>query len=87
VSRGRAWWRRRVAEPRLPDFVTARQLAEALGVSEDWIYQEAAAKRLPSYKLGGHRRFIAAEVEAWLASKAEGERENVGEVHPIRKTA
>jgi excisionase family DNA binding protein len=53
---------RAVMEPLL----SARELAEILGVNLNYVYEQAAAGRLPSYKIGGNRRFRASEVEAWL---------------------
>jgi excisionase family DNA binding protein len=47
--------------------MTARQVAELLGVHENWVYDQAAAGVLPSYKIGGTRRFIREEVLAWIA--------------------
>jgi excisionase family DNA binding protein len=51
-------------------YLTARELAKILGVSEDWVYAQAAAGSLPSYKFGGHRRFKLSEVEAWAAARS-----------------
>ena len=47
-------------------------LALALGVSTDWVYEKAAAGELPSYKFGGHRRFRVSEVEDWACRRASG---------------
>jgi excisionase family DNA binding protein len=47
-------------------------LALVLGVSSDWVYEKAAAGELPSYKLGGHRRFRISEVEGWASQCASG---------------
>lgn len=47
-------------------------LALALGVSTDWVYEKAAAGELPSYKFGGHRRFRVSEVEDWACQRASG---------------
>ena len=46
--------------------MTARQVADVLGVHENWVYDQAARGELPSYKIGGARRFRAHELEAWL---------------------
>jgi excisionase family DNA binding protein len=54
-------------------YLTARELAEILGVSEDWVYGQAAAGYLPSYKFGGHRRFKLSEIKAWAAAHAVAE--------------
>ncbi len=47
--------------------MTTRQVAELLGVHENWVYDQAAAGVLPSYKIGGTRRFLAEELRAWIA--------------------
>lgn len=53
---------RRPLEPLL----SARELADILGVNPNYVYEQAADGRLPSYKIGGNRRFRASEVEEWL---------------------
>jgi excisionase family DNA binding protein len=47
-------------------------LAHALRVSTDWVYERAASGELPSYKFGGHRRFRISEVEEWASGCANG---------------
>jgi excisionase family DNA binding protein len=49
--------------------MTARQVAEFLGLHENWVYDRAASGDLPSYKLGGTRRFRREEIEAWLTAQ------------------
>lgn len=46
--------------------LSARELADILGVNLNYVYEQAADGRLPSYKIGGNRRFRASEVEEWL---------------------
>ena len=41
----------------MESMMTARQVAELLGVHENWVYDRAATGELPSYKIGGTRRF------------------------------
>jgi excisionase family DNA binding protein len=48
--------------------LTAREIADTLGVHENWVYDRAATGELPSYKFGGNRRFRPSEVEAWIAA-------------------
>jgi excisionase family DNA binding protein len=48
--------------------LTAREIADTLGVHENWVYDRAATGELPSYKLGGNRRFRASDVEAWITA-------------------
>lgn len=51
--------------------MTARDVADFLGVHENWVYDHAAAGDLPSYKIGGFRRFRKGELEAWLAGQRQ----------------
>lgn len=55
--------------------------ASILGMSPDWIFQEAAAGRLPSYKIGrarnSPRRFRASELEAFIQGFAQGKMASV----------
>ena len=41
----------------MESMMTVRQVAELLGVHENWVYDQAASGDLPSYKIGGTRRF------------------------------
>jgi excisionase family DNA binding protein len=54
--------------------MTARQVAELLGVHENWVYDQAVGGDLPSYKIGGARRFQPEEVQRWIAEHREAER-------------
>lgn len=65
----------------MESLMTARQVAELLGVHENWVYDQAAGGTLPSYKLGGTRRFDPDELRAWIASHREVEGEQ-----PARRT-
>jgi excisionase family DNA binding protein len=47
--------------------LTAKELAKLLGVHSNYVYNLAASGTLPSYRIGGNRRFRWSEVEAWLA--------------------
>lgn len=55
----------------MESMMTARQVAELLGVHENWVYDRAASGVLPSYKLGGARRFRREEIEAWLGAQRQ----------------
>ncbi len=46
--------------------MTARQVAELLGVHENWVYDQAVSGVLPSYKIGGTRRFLPEELRGWI---------------------
>jgi excisionase family DNA binding protein len=55
-------------------WIGAEEVALVLGVSTDWVYENAVSGELPSYKFGGHRRFRVSEVENWAADRATGKR-------------
>ena len=59
----------------MESMMTARQVAELLGVHENWVYDQAANGALPSYKIGGTRRFDPDELRGWIAEHREAERE------------
>ena len=59
----------------LESMLTARQVAELLGVHENWVYDHAASGDLPSYKIGGTRRFDPEELDAWIEQQRENGRE------------
>lgn len=67
--------------------MTARQVAEVLGVHENWVYDQAVAGGLPSYKIGGARRFDPEELRGWIAEHrgAEPEQPVSGERRPKRR--
>lgn len=57
----------------MESMMTVRQVAELLGVHENWVYDQAAAGELPSYKIGGTRRFDPDELRGWIAQHREPE--------------
>jgi len=59
----------------MESMMTVRQVAELLGVHENWVYDQAASGELPSYKIGGTRRFDPDELRGWIAEHREHERE------------
>ena len=56
-------------EPLLP----ARDVARMLRHHPNWVYARASAGDLPSYRLGGTRRFARDEVIAWLRSQRDSD--------------
>ena len=54
----------------MESMMTVRQVAELLGVHENWVYDQAASGELPSYKIGGTRRFIPRRSSAGSPSTA-----------------
>lgn len=57
--------------------ITAREVAEYLGLRENWVYDHAIAGDIPSYKIGGSRRFRLSEVDEWLRLRRQPTRETV----------
>lgn len=53
--------------------LTAAELAEVLGVSADWIYDQARFHGMPRYKRGNVLRFDADEVKNWMREGTEDE--------------
>ena len=49
--------------------LTARELAELLGLSPSTVLDWFEAGRLPGFKLGRAVRFRESEVEAWLEAR------------------
>jgi excisionase family DNA binding protein len=58
----------------MESMMTVRQVAELLRVHENWVYDQAASGELPSYKIGGTRRFDPGEVRGWIAEQREADR-------------
>src|SRR6266545_6351484 len=57
----------------MESMMTVRQVAELLGVHENWVYDHAASGQLPSYKIGGTRRFAPDELRGWIAEHREAD--------------
>jgi excisionase family DNA binding protein len=67
----------------MESMMTARQVAELLGVHENWVYDQAASGELPSYKIGGTRRFDPDELRGWITEHRE---ESERPAQPERQT-
>lgn len=67
--------------------MTARQVAAMLGVHENWVYDQAAAGFLPSYKIGGTRRFLPDELRGWIAEHRQASRDRGPAKTARRKSA
>lgn len=55
----------------MESMMSARQVAELLGVHENWVYDQAVGGDLPSYKVGGTRRFRRDEIDGWVEEHRE----------------
>ena len=63
--------------------LTARQVADLVGVHANWVYGNAARGALPSYKVGSARRFRAEEVLAWLELQVDAAASPIHEPRPL----
>jgi predicted DNA-binding transcriptional regulator AlpA len=52
--------------------LTAQQVGHLIGRSTKWVLNEAAAERIPSFKVGRAVRFDQDEIQAWLDSNGRG---------------
>jgi excisionase family DNA binding protein len=58
--------------PETERFITAREVATWLNVHPNYVYKLVSAKAIPSYLIGGNRRFSLSDIERWLAGMHEG---------------
>jgi excisionase family DNA binding protein len=49
--------------------ITAKEVAEAIGVHSDDVYRMAANEEIPSRKLGARRQFLTIEIVRWLGGE------------------
>jgi excisionase family DNA binding protein len=55
--------------------LTAAEIAELLGVKESWVREATRQGELPHVKLGRYRRYVRADLEAFIeAQKVSGAR-------------
>lgn len=52
--------------------VGPRDVARLFNVPTSWVYAQAEAGALPSFKLGKYLRFRPSEIAAWLAERRRG---------------
>lgn len=45
----------------------AGDVAEMLGVSREWVYEQSRRGRIPTVTLGRYRRYRRSSVDAWVA--------------------
>ena len=50
--------------------LTPDQLADLLGVTKGWVYEQAALKAIPYHKLGKYLRFKRLAIDRWMDSAA-----------------
>jgi excisionase family DNA binding protein len=48
------------------DLLTARDVANMLGVTTDWVYAQSRRRRIPTITLGRYRRYRRRAILEWL---------------------
>jgi excisionase family DNA binding protein len=48
--------------------VTAHEVAELLGVTASWVYEQSRRGRIPTVTLGRYRRYRLEAIEQWVES-------------------
>lgn len=49
-------------------YLTAKQVAEILQVSESWLYRKCKARIVPHVKIGSVTRFLQKDIDEWVES-------------------
>jgi excisionase family DNA binding protein len=52
--------------------LTAEEVAEILGVTPAWVYEQSRAGRIPTVTLGRYRRYRREAITAWLEQLERG---------------
>ena len=50
------------------ELIDAGEVAQMLGMTVDWVYEQSRRGRIPTITLGRFRRYRRAAIEAWLLS-------------------
>jgi excisionase family DNA binding protein len=53
--------------------LTAREVADMLGVTTSWVYEQSRQGRIPTVTLGRHRRYRAEAIEGWIKELEAGD--------------
>ena len=53
------------------DMLDVEGAAKLLGVSKSWIYRRTVSGEVPSFLVGGSRRFSRRDLEAWLEEQRQ----------------
>ena len=72
------------------DLLRPAAVCRMLGVSRSWLYQAAADGRVPNVRLGGPDgplRFVAADLEEWIAHARQGWRPGDSSARVLRRAA
>ena len=52
--------------------LTAREVAQLLSVPESWVREATRQNTLPHLRLGRYRRYLKADILAWLEDQKQG---------------
>ena len=59
----------------MPDsYLTLREVAELLKLSEKTLYRLVQQGKLPSFKVGGSWRFRRTDIEKWIANQIKSQK-------------
>lgn len=50
----------------MPELLTAEDVAQMLGVTTAWVYEQSRQGRIPTVTLGRYRRYRRESIEEWL---------------------
>jgi excisionase family DNA binding protein len=64
--------------------VTAREVAELLGVTTSWVYEQSRRGRIPTVTLGRYRRYRLQAIEAWVEGLEAPDHHGVIARSPLR---
>jgi excisionase family DNA binding protein len=53
--------------------LTAREVADLLGVTTSWVYEQSRQGRIPTVTLGRYRRYRAEAIEGWIKELEAGD--------------
>jgi excisionase family DNA binding protein len=67
--------------------LTAAEVAELLGVPTSWVRDRTRAGEMPHVPLGRYRRYVRADVLAWLDDQKAGGAPARGAAGPSRRGA
>ena len=68
----------------MSELMTAEQIAELLGMTPGWVYEQSRLGRIPTVPLGRYRRYRREAIEQWLLELEAG---GVREPSPRRTAA
>lgn len=58
----------------MSELLTAEQVAEMLGMTAAWVYEQSRQGRIPTVNLGRYRRYRREAIEQWLLDNETGTR-------------